>query len=338
MVLAIKIPIRKAQKIKQILMEKNLLSNKYRHKKENDYLILAINDKIELDNTEIIDVELEESYQYSNTFKEVLTKILSKEELEIAKTAYDIVGTIAIIEIPQELEAKEKLIGETLLHNNKNIATVLKKDDKHDGVYRTQKMKFLAGINTTLTEYHENNCRFIVDVEKVYFSVRLSTERKRIMEKVKSGEKILVMFSGAGPYTCVLAKNTNASEVVGVEINPQGHEFAELNSEKNKLTNVRNICGDAKEIVPKLNEKFDRIIMPLPKTADEFLPSALSVSKQNTIIHFYAFLHEDEFDTANKMIEKACDEANLKYEILEIVKSGQQSPRTYRICVDFRIL
>jgi hypothetical protein len=37
----------------------------------------------------------------------------------------------------------------------------------------------------------------------------LSTERKRISELVKPGEKVLVMFSGAAPYVCVIAKKTN---------------------------------------------------------------------------------------------------------------------------------
>ena len=98
------------------------------------------------------------------------------------------------------------------------------------------------------------------------------------------------------------------------------------------------INGDVKKEIPKLSEKFDRILMPLPKTADEFLKEALSVSKKGTIIHFYDFLKETEFDLAYKKIDKACKEMKLKYKISETVRCGQHAPRVYRICVDFKIL
>jgi tRNA G37 N-methylase Trm5 len=78
--------------------------------------------------------------------------------------------------------------------------------------------------------------------------------------------------------------------------------------------------------------------MPLPKTADEFLDDALQVSKKGTVIHFYDFLPETEFDEAVKKIEVACKKRKLKCKIIEIVKCGQHAPHIYRICVDFKIL
>ena len=43
---------------------------------------------------------------------------------------------------------------------------------------------------------------------------------------------------------------------------------------------VRNNYGDVRDVVPKLKKKFDRILMPLPKSAEEFLDIALSASKK----------------------------------------------------------
>ena len=88
----------------------------------------------------------------------------------------------------------------------------------------------------------------------------------------------------------------------------------------------------------KLNKKYDRILMPLPKLAEDFLGEALAVSKKDTIIHFYNFLHEKEFEKAEQMIKKACVKAKKKYKILKFVKCGQHSPGTYRICLDFKIV
>jgi len=87
----------------------------------------------------------------------------------------------------------------------------------------------------------ENNIRLKLDIEKVYFSPRLSLERMRIAELVNTSksresknkksekkEDILVMFSGCAPYCCVIAKNakTKVNSVIGIEINPEGHKYA----------------------------------------------------------------------------------------------------------------
>ena len=90
-----------------------------------------------------------------------------------------------------------------------------------------------------------------------------------------------------------------------------------------------------KYVVPKLDELFDRIIMPLPKTAEEFLDVALPVAKPGCIIHLYGFYHVDEFEKAKEEVAKYCEKFNRKYEIIEVVKAGQQAPKTFRICVDF---
>jgi tRNA G37 N-methylase Trm5 len=87
-------------------------------------------------------------------------------------------------------------------------------------------------------------------------------------------------------------------------------------------------------MVPKLKQKFDRIIMPLPKSAGDFLESAFAAAKKGTIIHFYAFEEEGKFNAAHKRIKKACKKNKLDCRILKTVKCGQHAPRTFRICVD----
>jgi hypothetical protein len=88
--------------------------------------------------------------------------------------------------------------------------------------------------------------------------------------------------------------------------------------------------------------KFDRIAMPLPKTAEEFLESAFLVSKNNTIIHLYDFLHVDEIKTIpTKKISEQLNKFNQKYaknlsfKIIKTFKCGQYAPRTFRVCTDF---
>jgi tRNA (guanine37-N1)-methyltransferase len=247
------------------------------------------------------------------------------------------IGDIIIIEIKDELKKNEKLIAEALLETHNNINTVLKKAEIHKGEYRTQKLKYLAGENKKQTLYKENNIILKLNVEKVYFSPRLSSERKRIYKLVKPNEKILVMFSGIAVYPIVISKNTKAESITGIEKNPIAHEYAKENLKINNTPNIKLYLGDVRKVIPELDKKFDRIIMPLPKTGEDFLDLALDVSKKNTVIHFYDFEHEDEFFKGQEKVEKACHENNKDCEILNIDKCGQYSPGKYRICVDFRV-
>ena len=165
----------------------------------------------------------------------------------------------------------------------------------------------------------------------------MATERKRIAELVKPNEDILVMFSGCAPYPLVLAKNTKAKEIYTIEINPAAHKFAVENIKLNKLQNVKPFNGDVRIIIPTLKKKFDRILMPLPLTGENFLDIALTAAKKKAIIHFYDFLKEDDFNLAKEKIKKACSKAKRKFKIIRIVKAGQIKPREYRVCVDFSV-
>jgi len=272
------------------------------------------------------------------TLREELSKKLNKKEMDLVKTSYDVLGSIAIIEIPDELEKKEKIIGETLLRLHNHVETVLKKAGIHSGKYRRQKLKVIAGKRTKVAEYKENNARLRLDVEKVYFSSRSGTERKRIFQQVKKGETVLVMFSGCAPYPVVIGRNTDAGHIYGVELNPIGHKFAEENVKLNKLENVTVLEGDVRKVVPKLKKKFDRIIMPLPKLAESFLDVAFDASKKGTVIHLYCFTSEDLFDELKEKIKKRCKDFGKKCKIMDVVKCGHYSPRVYRICVDFKIM
>jgi tRNA (guanine37-N1)-methyltransferase len=270
--------------------------------------------------------------------KNMLEEKLSKKEMENAPSSFDIVGNIAILEIKPEVIKKSKIIGECILKMHKNIKTVCMRAGEHSGKYRTQKLKIIAGKRTKETEHKESGCIIKLNVEKCYFSARSGTERLRLVNMIKPNEDILVMFSGVAPFICVIGKNTKYKSITGIELNPIAHKYAIENIEKNKIKNTNVIEGDVRNIIPKLEKKYDRIIMPLPKTAEEFLDSALIVAKKKSIIHLYGFLAEEEFDEYKKKIKDICKKNNFKIKIINLVKCGQFSPRTFRICVDFQIL
>lgn len=269
--------------------------------------------------------------------KYYLKNKLTAKELVLAPSSFDVVGDILIFsEFPEELIEKERLIGQTILKNYHHIKTILKKTKKYSGKFRTPKLKVIAGENRKETICRENGVFVKLDVEKVYFSPRMSSERNRISSLIKPNESVLVMFSGSGIYPLVIAKNTKCKGVYGIEINPTAHRYALENIKKNKLENkIKIFLGDVKKILPKLNKKFGRILMPLPKGGENFLDLALKYIKNQGIVHFYDFLHEDEFYKAEDKVIAACKKSKKKCKIIRIAKCGQYSPRFYRVCVDF---
>lgn len=261
---------------------------------------------------------------------EALKKKLAKQELHYVPRAFDTVGNIAIFnDFPPELKKKEKDIARTLMFLNKNIKTVAKKTKKYAGRLRTPKITIIAGEKTKETIHIENNVHLKLNVETCYFSTRLSHERQRIAHLVKPKESVLVLFSGVGPYACVIAKNTKAKEVYGIELNKKAHAYAQENILLNKLNNVQLLQGDVRNIVPTLKKKFDRIIMPLPKNAEKYLDLALKSVKPSWIIHLYLFSKQEDFKSIMKKYKKW-------YKSVHLTKCGAYGPRMFRVCLDLQ--
>jgi len=244
-------------------------------------------------------------------------------------SSYDVIGNILIL--PEKTKNAKKL-AQNLLKKIKNIQTVVIKTGIHTGKFRLQKTKHLAGKKTKITLHKENNCFFNLNIDKCYFSPRSSNERLRISKLVKKNESILTMFSGIATYPCVISKNSNPKEIYAVEINPTCHKYAQENIQLNKLYNIKLIKGDVKKVLPK--KRFNRIIMPLPGSAEFYLDLAVKHLKKSGIIHLYDFQLEKDIPKASK--EKIKKHIK-KFKILKVTKCGQYSPRKYRICLDIKI-
>lgn len=264
---------------------------------------------------------------------DILKKDLTKKELDLLPRSFDVIGSILLfIDFPKELEKKEKIIGKRIIENYKQIETVAKKTGKYSGKFRTPKIKIISGKKTKTALHKESHCLFKLNIETCYFSARLSNERLRIASLVKPNESILVMFSGIAIYPIIIAKNSKPKEIYAVEINPHAHKFAEENINLNKVKNIKPFNIDVKKF--KINKKFSRILMPLPKTSSLFLQDAKKYSKKGTIVHFYCFAREEEIEKYKQEIKSHFK----KVKFLKVIKAGQSSPSEYRYCIDFQVL
>ncbi len=271
--------------------------------------------------------------------KRALEGVLTDQESEELFSAFDQIGDIIVIRIPDSLLSKKKVIGETLLKEVSTAKSVLYQSSDVSGDFRTRSLELLAGEDKTETEYKEFGCRFFVDVEKAFFSPRLSTERERIADIVRDGETVINMFGGVGMFSILAAKNKKCT-VYNIDINPVASQLCEKNISLNKLAGeVISLNGDAAQIVnDQLKEKGDRTLMLLPERSDEFLESAILATKNGGIIHYYSHIHADKKQDAPKLSEDHyLKVTNVKSEILGSKIVRAVGPRYYQTVVDVKI-
>ena len=271
--------------------------------------------------------------------KKALENVLNFEEREELISAFDQIGHIIIVRIPDSLLSKKKIIGETLLKEVKIARSVFYQSSDVKGDFRTRKLEILAGVDDTKTEYKEFGCKFVVDVEKAFFSPRLSTERERIANLVQNDETVTNMFAGIGMFSVMIAKKKNCI-VNSIDINPIASELCKKNIELNKLRGkIVSINGDSSKIIDeKLIDKSDRTLMLLPERSDEFLESAIKTTKNKGIIHYYSHISANKKSDAVRLsIDHFQKVSPVKSEILDSKIVRAVGPRYYQTVVDVKI-
>ncbi len=271
--------------------------------------------------------------------KKALENALTEKESNELISAFDQIGEIIIVRIPDSLLPKKKIIGKTLLEEVKIVRSVFYQASAIEGDFRTRDLEILAGEDNTETEYKEFGCRFRVDVKNAFFSPRLSTERERIANLIQDGEIMTNMFAGIGMFSIMAAKKKKCT-VYSLDINPTASKLCETNIGLNKLAGeVISINGDASEIIKnQLMDKSDRTLMLLPERSDEFLDSAINTTKDGGIIHYYSHIHADKKTDAGKLSEEHyLNVTPVKSEILDSKIVRAVGPRYYQTVVDVKI-
>ena len=161
------------------------------------------------------------------------------DQSEFVPSSFEIIGDILIFRPNKNLKKKSlKIIAKKFLESNKNIKVVGIQKGAFEGKYRLRQIEILAGEKRKETLHKESGIKLKLNIEKCYFSPRSSNERLRIAKLVKLGEKILVMFSGIGVYPLVIAKQSKAKEIYGIELNKIAHNYGLENVKLNKLSNI----------------------------------------------------------------------------------------------------
>ena len=273
--------------------------------------------------------------------KQVLGSILTPEETAQVYSAFDQVGDIVIIKIPDDLAAKKQVIAKAILANVKTAKAVFAQVSAVKGDYRVRDLEFLAGENRTITEYKEHACRFKVDVAKTYFSPRLSTERLRIAKMVGDNETIVNMFAGVGTYSVVIARTNRTCKIYSIDSNSAASELDKINVKLNKVHDrVVSICGDASEVIKEqLAGQADRVLMPLPERAREFIEPAVLALKQKGVVHYFAHVKADNKKASKELGLADANDVFQKYshDVMGVTVVREVGPRIYQIVADVSV-
>jgi tRNA (guanine37-N1)-methyltransferase len=292
--------------------------------------------------------------------REALGKLIPSEKAQLMYHAYDIIGDVAIVKVPNKLDDYERLVGEAFHQARPDLKAVFRVIGKTEEIERTRKLRLIWSKlspsnmgeaeleNLARTVYREYGCRFIVDVRKVFFTPRLSHERMTIARQVRPGEVIVNMFGGIGTYAIIIAKTCpGVDKIYTVDISPISHELAKENVNINKCwEKVIPILGDARTVCrDQLKGTCSRAIMPLPEQATSYLDSAIEALKEGIecVVNFYCEISGKHVEIE---VHRVVDETKSRIGDCGAKRSDavrwrivrEVGTRRYHIAVDFTVL
>lgn len=279
---------------------------------------------------------------------------------------YDIIGDVALLHSAPPADERQQA-GATILKQNPRLSVVAVRSAALGTDHRRpESIEIIAGRQRSplITTHTEFGIRYVIDLEAIFFSTRMSNERQRLCQLVRESERICVLFCGCGPEALQLAAKTPAAQVSAIELNPAAVRCATRSLEllrkaqPEAAQKLLFIEGDVRVTVPSLPPaSFDRVVAPRPKgTGDgdgggesalsdggaEFLSLLLPLLRDGGECHWYDFAADWELPDCVRtraIIEQCCGVANVRCEVLRCAAANRRSiaERQYRIVVDFRI-
>ena len=305
MVLGVKVGKRNAEVVRRALRAAGLIDPRFRVLRDEEHVYFPVLGSpgpgvLEGIEYELVDMEFPVKRRRPRDFIELLEGELSDLELAAVPRAIDLVGDIAVIELPDELLEKGEVIGRAIMRFYRNVRAVYAKRPVR-GVYRVRELIHLAGERRTTTIHREYGVVFKVDIARVFFSPRLGWERARVANLVRPGEVVVDMFTGVGGFAIHIARRVPC-RVYAIDINPDAYRLLLENIRLNRVEGaVHPYLGDAREIVRQgLMRVADRVIMDNPSMSHEFVDVALdALKREGGTIHFY------HFESGERPVEEA---------------------------------
>jgi len=262
-------------------------------------------------------------------FKDQLAKA-TRLPRNILPSSYQILGKVLLLKLNTKALKEKKKIASAILKIFPHIKTVaLQKGIS--GELRKPSVEILAGKGLTEITHNELGCSFNLDITKVMWSKGNHFERSRLVNLVRPGELIVDLFAGIGYFSLILAKHTKASRIICLEKNPDSFSYLVDNIVLNKLHNVTAIEDDCRNFALK-KKKADRILMGYFPNTIKFLPAAMKLAKEGTVMHYH-----DLTTDPKKLALKIKRAAKGRVKILNVREVKKYSPSKRHYVFDLQV-
>lgn len=276
--------------------------------------------------------------------KKIAADVLGEDVARKLWGRLEIVGDIAIIRKPPGIEIDVlKPLAREIINRVPYVRSVWAAVTPVTGEFRVREFTHLAGEERSTTLYKEHGCVFKVDIRTVYISPTLNYEHARIARLVGPGEFVINMFAGAGLFSIIIAKLSRPSKVVSIDINPDAYRLMLENVRLNKVEEVvEPVLGDAREVVRRCCVgKADRVLMPLPKLAVDYLPDAVAALKSEGVVHVYYFIasrgRTEAVESAKSVFADVMGRLGVRWEFASGRVVRSVGPRYYQVVLDIRV-
>ncbi len=336
----------------RLLKDRDLVEKSLLIRSENEHIVIPLARRPrqeeqhamskELSTSSLVETRFEPKHVSSRTLEEELSEKLPSELLSLLPESLDIIGDIAVVELPEEMRFQEKILANGILAVNRSLKVVLAKAGPISGIERVRPVRHLAGEDRTTTIHKESGCQFKVDLGKTYFSPRLSYEHQRVAGMVQKAESVTDMFAGVGPFSIMIAKKLRDVEVNAIDANPEAVKLMNENSRLNRLRGTMHVwLGDARGIInTHLAHKASRVIMNYPTSSGDFVQAACNALKPGGgVIHYYTFAEGLDCERrATAEFERELANCEWKLEqLLGTRKVRGVAPMRWQIVVDGRV-
>ncbi|MFB6141924.1 MAG: class I SAM-dependent methyltransferase family protein [Halorientalis sp.] len=204
--------------------------------------------------------------------------------------SYERIGDVVVVD--EDDPDRARALADAVMASDLPASAVLNRASKVKGDLRVRDWEVFAGSGTE-TVHREYGHEYALDLAEVYFSPRLATERHRVAQQVRAGERAFDMFAGVGPFVVPFAER--GATVVGVDLNPVAVEYLRENARRNGVADrVTAVQGDVRDVAADYRGWADRLVMNLPHSADAFLDTAVALAGEDCVLHYYDIQHEDD--------------------------------------------
>lgn len=286
----VRVPKKEGEPVRMRLVSEGILDLDSKIRSDGDCLLIPVTVDA-VDGLEVVDAEMQVQTHRPKDFREVAN--VPEDIRELLPNSFDVVGDVAMMKLPDELQPYREEIGNALISTNSNIRIVFE-DHGVKGDFRIRELEKMAGEGTSETIHREFGVKMFTDPSKVYFNPRLSSERARISSLVRDGETVIDMFGGVAPFGTVICHLARPSAVYSIDLNPEAEFFANKNAKANHISNLHPMTGDSSKAIYDL-PFADRIIMNLPQIADRFLRFALDRLNSGGTVHMYKIIERELF-------------------------------------------